>query len=79
LAYQPTANSTFLSEQTSHQQPVFFSQNNQHQPSATSQTKRLVWFLWMTCGIVIPIKFVLVILMKCIFLICDSCDFDCNF
>jgi hypothetical protein len=33
LAYQPTANSTFFSEQTSHQQPVFFSQNNQHQPN----------------------------------------------
>jgi hypothetical protein len=43
LAYQPPANSTFLSEQTSHQQPARTSQQysslrtNQHQPSATSQ------------------------------------------
>jgi hypothetical protein len=43
LAYQPPANSTFLSEQTSHQQPAKTSQHysslrtNQHQPSATSQ------------------------------------------
>jgi hypothetical protein len=47
LAYQPPANSTFLSEQTSHQQPVRTSQQysslrtNQHQPSATSQPNRL--------------------------------------
>jgi hypothetical protein len=46
LAYQPPANSTFLSEQTSHQQPVRTSQQysslrtNQHQPSATSQPNR---------------------------------------
>jgi hypothetical protein len=44
LAYQPPANSTFLSEQTSHQQPAITSQQysslrtNQHQPSATSQS-----------------------------------------
>jgi hypothetical protein len=43
LAYQPPANSTFLSEQTSHQQPARTSQQysslrtNQHHPSATSQ------------------------------------------
>jgi hypothetical protein len=48
LAYQPPANSTFLSEQTSHQQPARTSQQysslrtNQHQPSATSQPKRLI-------------------------------------
>jgi hypothetical protein len=47
LAYQPPANSTFLSEQTSHQQPARTSQQysslrtNQHQPSATSQPNRL--------------------------------------
>jgi hypothetical protein len=36
LAYQPPASSTFLSEQTSHQQPasILSSQNNQHQPPA---------------------------------------------
>jgi hypothetical protein len=45
LAYQPPANSTFLSEQTSHQQPARTSQQysslriNQHQPSAISQNK----------------------------------------
>jgi hypothetical protein len=48
LAYQPPANSTFLSEQTSHQQPARTSQQysslrkNQHQPSATSQPNRLM-------------------------------------
>jgi hypothetical protein len=42
LAYQPPANSTFLSEQTSYQQPAITSQQysslrtNQHQPSAIS-------------------------------------------
>jgi hypothetical protein len=47
LAYQPPANSTFLSEQTSHQQPVRTSQQyyslrtNQHQPSATGQPNKL--------------------------------------
>jgi hypothetical protein len=47
LAYQPPANSTFLSEQTSHQQTARTSQQysslrtNQHQPSATSQPNRL--------------------------------------
>jgi hypothetical protein len=47
LAYQPPANSTFLSEQTSHQQPARTSQQysslrtNQHQSSATSQPNRL--------------------------------------
>jgi hypothetical protein len=46
-AYQPPANSTFLSEQTSHQQPAsstFLSQqiSTSHQPSATSQTNRLM-------------------------------------
>jgi hypothetical protein len=47
LAYQPPANSTFLSEQTSHQQPARTSQQysslrtNQHQPSATSQPNKL--------------------------------------
>jgi hypothetical protein len=47
LAYQPPANSTFLSEQTSHQQPARTSQQysslrtNQHQPLATSQPNRL--------------------------------------
>jgi hypothetical protein len=45
-AYQPPANSTFLSEQTSHQPPAtsqqYFSlRTNQHQASATSQTNRL--------------------------------------
>jgi hypothetical protein len=42
LAYQPPANSTFLSEQTSHQQPASstFLRTNKHQPSATSQTNR---------------------------------------
>jgi hypothetical protein len=46
LAYQPPANSTFLSEQTIHQQPARTSQQysslrtNQHQPSATSQPNR---------------------------------------
>jgi hypothetical protein len=47
LAYQPPANSTFLSERTSHQQSAATSQQysslrtNQHQPSATSQPNRL--------------------------------------
>jgi hypothetical protein len=47
LAYQPPANSTFLSEQTSQQQPARTSQQysslttNQHQPSAISQPNRL--------------------------------------
>jgi hypothetical protein len=61
LAYQPPASSTFLSDQTSHEQPTsrtflrpnqpratsqpYFSlRTNQHQPSATSQTNRLVVF-----------------------------------
>jgi hypothetical protein len=52
LAYQPPANSTFLSEQTSHQHPARTSQQysslrtNQHQPSATSQPNRLLWPRW---------------------------------
>jgi hypothetical protein len=39
-----TTGSTFLSEQISHQQPVSrtFLKTNQHQPSATSQTNRLM-------------------------------------
>jgi hypothetical protein len=42
LAYQPPVISTFLSQQTSHQQPTtsqyYFSlRTNQHQPSATKQ------------------------------------------
>jgi hypothetical protein len=47
ISHQPPANSTFLSEQTSHQQPARTSQQysslrtNQHQPSATSQPNRL--------------------------------------
>jgi hypothetical protein len=47
LAYQPPANSTFLSEQTSHQQLAKTSQQysslrtNHHQPSATSQPNNL--------------------------------------
>jgi hypothetical protein len=43
LAYQPPANSTFLSEQTSHatSQQYFSLRTNQHPPSATSQTNRL--------------------------------------
>jgi hypothetical protein len=46
-AYQPPASSTFLSEQTNHQQPAATSQQysslrtNQHQSSATSQPNRL--------------------------------------
>jgi hypothetical protein len=50
-AYQPPANSTFLSERISHQQPAATSQQysslrtNQHQPSATSQPNRLYDFL----------------------------------
>jgi hypothetical protein len=40
LAYQPPASSTFLSEQTSQQ--YFSLTTNQHQPSATSQTNRLL-------------------------------------
>jgi hypothetical protein len=66
LTYQPPASNTFLSEQTSHQQrAVLFSQNkpatsneqyfslrtNQHQPSATSQTKRVY-----TCFYILQIK-----------------------
>jgi hypothetical protein len=49
-AYQPPASSTFISEQTSHQQPAATSQQyfsfrtNQHQPSATSQPNRLHLF-----------------------------------
>jgi hypothetical protein len=39
LAYQPPASSTFLSQQTSHQQPVLFSQNKP--TPATSQPNRL--------------------------------------
>jgi hypothetical protein len=47
LAYQPPASTTFLSEQTSHQQSAnntFLSEqiSTNHQPSATSQTNRLV-------------------------------------
>jgi hypothetical protein len=47
-AYQPPANSNFLSERNNHQQPAATSQQysslrtNQHQPSATSQPNRLV-------------------------------------
>jgi hypothetical protein len=43
LAYQPPTSSTFLLEQTSHQQPAnnFSLGTNQHQPSATSKTNRL--------------------------------------
>jgi hypothetical protein len=40
LAYQLPASSTFLSEQTSQQ--YFSLRTNQHQPSATSQTNRLL-------------------------------------
>jgi hypothetical protein len=40
LAYQPPANNTFLSEQTSQQ--YFSLRTNQHQPPATSQTNRLI-------------------------------------
>jgi hypothetical protein len=61
-AYQPPANSTFLSERTSHQQPAATSQQycslrtNQHQPSATSQPNRLEtqsnrWIKVSTCHI----------------------------
>jgi hypothetical protein len=39
LAYQPPANSTFLSQQTSQQYSSL--RTNQHQPSATSQPKML--------------------------------------
>jgi hypothetical protein len=39
LAYQPPASSTFLSEQTSNQPAVLFSQNKS--ASATSQTNKL--------------------------------------
>jgi hypothetical protein len=47
LAYQPPASSIFLSEQISHHSPAtrqqYFSlRTNQHQPSATSQTNRLL-------------------------------------
>jgi speckle-type POZ protein len=45
LTYQPLANSTFLSEQISHQQPAsssFSLRTNQHQPPAISQTNRLL-------------------------------------
>jgi hypothetical protein len=44
LAYQPPASSTFISEQTSNQSAVLFSQNKSapaRQPSATSPTNRL--------------------------------------
>jgi hypothetical protein len=41
LAYQPPASSTFLSQQTSHQQCSSL-RTNQHQPSATSQPNRLM-------------------------------------
>jgi hypothetical protein len=39
LVYQPPANSVFLSEQISHQQPVLFSHNKS--APATSQTNML--------------------------------------
>jgi hypothetical protein len=43
LAYQPPANSTFLSERISHQQPQYFSlRTNQHQLPSTSQLNRLL-------------------------------------
>jgi hypothetical protein len=42
LAYQPPTSSTFLSEQINYQH--FFFRINQHQPSATSQTNRLIFF-----------------------------------
>jgi hypothetical protein len=44
LAYHPPASSTFLSEQTSHQQPAnsTFLRTNQHLPPATSQTNILL-------------------------------------
>jgi hypothetical protein len=51
LAYQPPASSTFLSQETSHQQPAATSQQysslrtNQHQPSATSQPNTPSWLL----------------------------------
>jgi hypothetical protein len=45
LAYQPPANSTFLSEQTSHQ--YFSLSTNQHQPSATNQTNKLGMFVYL--------------------------------
>jgi hypothetical protein len=57
LAYQPPANSTFLSEQTSYQQPARTSQQcsslrtNQHQPSATSQPNRLIIHLVRFCDV----------------------------
>jgi hypothetical protein len=46
LAYQPLASTTFLSQQTSHQQPasstILSEQTSiSHQPSATSRTNRL--------------------------------------
>jgi hypothetical protein len=48
LAYQPPTNSTFLSEQTSNQPTVLFSQNRS--APATSQTNRLhVRKWWSTC------------------------------
>jgi uncharacterized membrane protein len=62
LAYQPPANSTFLSEQTSHQQPARTSQQytslrtNQHQPSATSQPNRLVVHRTKSLGIAAQVK-----------------------
>jgi hypothetical protein len=43
LAYQPPASSTFLSEQTSNQPAVLFSQNKS--ASATSQTNKLIVIL----------------------------------
>jgi hypothetical protein len=43
LAYQPPANSTFISEQTSHQPAVLFSQNKpapaiSHQPNEQAES-----------------------------------------
>jgi hypothetical protein len=45
LAYQPTASSTFLSQQTSHQPTVLFSQNKpapaiSHQPTEQAEHAR---------------------------------------
>jgi hypothetical protein len=42
MAYQPPVSSTFLSPATSQQ--YFSLRTNQHQPSATSQTNRLIVF-----------------------------------
>jgi hypothetical protein len=47
LAYQPPASSTFLSEQTSHQSTVLFSQ---HQQPAISQKNRPITFYSLRFG-----------------------------